>query len=75
MLLIRETVSFLLSHGHHCASLYPIPRLFIEAEIIRKRINRDKADDAMLYQLSIGSLIDKKTSKDFIKRIKEMTSG
>jgi hypothetical protein len=38
--LLREEVSLLLDHGHPSARLYPLCEVWIEADIVRRRVNR-----------------------------------
>ncbi|PTX46990.1 hypothetical protein IQ03_03513 [Gemmobacter caeni] len=75
MMTVRRTVSFLLANGHHNAALYPVARIFLEAELVRERLDAERADAAVLMQLTVGSLMDKQTAKDFTKRIGEMTGN
>lgn len=75
MLALRKAVSFLLGNGHHNASQYPLARIFTEAEIVRQRLDADRANAAVLMQLTLGSLFSDQTAKDFTKRIGEMTEN
>lgn len=72
MLTVRDTVSFLAEHGRREAGRWPVGRIFLEAEIVRKRRERTQANDAVLMQKTVGSLIDEKIGRDFSKWIKEL---
>lgn len=69
---VRELVSFLAQHGHHDAAAWPLGRIFLNAEITQRRVERERANDAVLMQKTVGSLIDDRIGRDFSKWIKEM---
>ena len=64
-----------MGNGHHNASQYPVARIFFETEILRERLDRERANAADLMQLTIASVMDKKSGQDFTKRIGEMTGN
>lgn len=72
LMTVRKTVSLLLERGHRDAAAQPLGRIFTEAEIVRERIERTQANDAVLMQKTVGSLIDEKIGRDFSKWIREM---
>lgn len=75
LLTVREAVSLLLANGHPQARHYPISRIFLEADIIRRRLDRERAEAATLMQLCVGSLFGGKTGDAFAARIAEMVRG
>jgi hypothetical protein len=66
-------VSLLQAHGHPEARYYPVPYLWAETRIVRRRVNRDLANNAILTQMAVGSILSEKAGKAFQKRIKELT--
>lgn len=72
---LRKAVSLLLANGHSEASRYPIGRVFLEADIVRERLDQERAAQSVLMQLCVGSLLDREAGKQFSKQIQEMTSG
>ena len=70
---VRRAASLLLDAGHHNAGLYPIPRLFLEAEIVRRRRDRESAEAVSLEQLAIHSLLAADAAKALQKALKDMT--
>ena len=72
LMTVRKTVSLLLERGHRDAARQPLGRIFTEVEIVRDRIERTQANDAVLMQKTVGSLIDEKIGRDFSKWIREM---
>lgn len=72
---IRRQVSLLLANGHTDARNYTIGRVWIEAEIVAQRINRDHATAALLTQLAVSTILSEDAGKTFNERIKELTDG
>ncbi|RWR13826.1 phage pre-tape measure protein [Paenirhodobacter populi] len=72
---IRKAVSLLFQHGHPHAARQPLGRIFMEAEIVEQRTKRAQANDAVLMQKTVGSLIDEKIGKDFSKWIREIAEN
>lgn len=72
---IRRQVSLLLSAGHAAARRYPIGMVFMEAQFVVERHNREEATRAMLIQLAAGSMLSKDSAREFAKQIKKMTQG
>lgn len=46
----------------------------MECEIIRSRINHLAATEAMLLQMAVGSILDKKAATAFTKMVKGLVS-
>jgi len=65
--------SLLQANGHPEARHYPVPNLWQETLIVRRRLNRDYVTTATLTQLAVGSILSEKTGKAFQKRISELT--
>ena len=65
----------LLANGHPDAPSYPIGRLWIEAEIVVDRINKHLADEALLTQLAVSTLMSESAGETFNDRIKDLTNG
>jgi len=61
-----------MAHGHPEARHYPVPMLTSEARIVRQRINRKTATEAVLTQLAVSSILSKKAAKAFEKQIKKL---
>ena len=70
---LRETASLLQDHGHPEARRYPLPMLWKEAEIVRRRLNRDYATTAVLTQLAVAGLLSEKAGGAFREQIKKLT--
>ena len=68
-------VSLCMAHGHPNARHYPLPMLWVEALLIRRRVNGLMATEAVLVQMAAASVISKKAGKAFEKRVKAMTKG
>jgi hypothetical protein len=64
--------SLLQAHGHTEARHYPVPRLWTETRIVRRRLNRDLANNAVLTQMAISGVLSKEGGKAFDKRIKTL---
>lgn len=70
---LRESASLLTAHGHAEARHYPLPMLWAETELVRRRVNRELANSVILTQMAIGSILSKKAAKELNKRIKKLT--
>lgn len=46
--------------------------VYVEAAFVVERLNREEANRAIMVQLAVASVISKKGSKAFQKRIKEL---
>lgn len=46
--------------------------VYIEAEYVVERLDREEATRAMMVQMAVSSLLSKKSSKEFEKQIKKM---
>lgn len=57
------------------AGRYPIGRLWTEAKIVKDRINAKSAQDALLMQAAIGSILDEKAAKHFKELIGKIQDG
>ena len=68
-------MSLLLANGHPGAASYPIGRVWLEAELVVNRINKQLADTAMLTQLAVSTLMSKEAGDTFNDRIKDLTNG
>lgn len=64
--------SLLQAHGHTEARFYPVPVLWTETRIARRRVNRDLANNAVLTQMAINAVLTKEGGKTFTKRIKTL---
>ena len=70
---LREQVSLLLAHGHPDARFYPVPKLWTETRLVRKRVNHEIATTATLTQMAINAALSDKGAKAFTAQIKQMT--
>lgn len=62
-----------MAHGHPRARHYPVSMLWEEARIARKRAARNRAEEALLTQMAVASVISEKAGKALKERITEMT--
>ncbi len=62
-----------MAQGHSGARHYPVPMLWTEARIARRRVKRDRAEEAILTQMAVTSVISAKAGRAFKDRIAEMT--
>lgn len=62
---IRQNVSLLVAHNHTEVDLYPMGALFDEADIIRKRIDRQTASEAILLRSAILACFSEEGAKNF----------
>lgn len=46
--------------------------VYVEAAFVVERVNREEANRAIMIQLAVASVISKKGSKAFQKRIKDL---
>jgi len=67
----------LISEGQIHANHYPLSKLWIEAEIVRERINSKIATEASLIQSAIVAVLslDGKGVKNFNDQLKRLTDG
>ena len=70
---LAEQASLLQAHGHPEARHYPVPRLWAETRIVRRRVNRELVNSAVLTQMAIASVLSKEAAKAFNKQIKALT--
>ena len=63
-----------MANGHHNARRYPVGMVYIEAGYVVERLNREEANRAIMIQLAVASVVSKKGSKAFQKRITDLTS-
>ncbi len=61
-----------MANGHPKAPRYPAGKVFMEAEFVVERLNRDLATQFTLMQLTIGSVFNKKSGGKFTKTIKDL---
>ena len=61
-----------MTYGHPNARRYPIGMVYVEAAFVVERVNREEANRAIMIQLAVASVISKKGSKAFQKRIKDL---
>lgn len=61
-----------MAHGHPEARHYPVPMLWQETQIVRRRVNRDTANTAILTQMAVSSILNKKAGEAFDKRVKQL---
>lgn len=61
-----------MAEGHPDARGYDLPFLVFQSRIARKRVNRRLADEAVMVSLAAGSLMSKKTGREFQKQIKAL---
>lgn len=69
---LREQVSLLRAHGHVDAAHYPLGMLGDEVRLVVKRVNGAMASEAVLLQLAVSSMFDKKAAKLFQKTLKRL---
>lgn len=64
-----------MDHGQPADDVWswPLGRISDEAEIIRDRINRQMASEAILIQGAAGSIISKEMGETFAQLIAQMT--
>ena len=67
-------MSLLIANGHSGARRYPVGMVYVEASFVVERLNREEANRAIMIQLAVASVISKKGSKAFQKRITDLTS-
>lgn len=72
---MRADVSLLLEHGHVHAAVYPLWRLWMEAEIVRDRVNGLLVSEAVLIQHAVGSLLSKEAAKSFKELVESLNNG
>lgn len=73
---LRTDVSLLLSQGHVHAQRYPIATVWVEAEIVRSRMDHMTASDSMLMYQMLGAVLNGKAgAKEYRKSIKALTDG
>jgi hypothetical protein len=71
---LRTDVSLLLSQGHIHAQRYPIATVWVEAEIVRSRINHGAASESLLMYQMLGAVLNGKAgAKEYRKSIKALT--
>jgi hypothetical protein len=49
--------------------------VFVEAEFVVERLDREEASRAVLLQMAVSSMLSKKAGEAFRKKIKEMTQS
>lgn len=72
---LRTQVSLLLANGHPNAASYPIGRVWLESEIVTDRINKHIADNALMTQLAVSTILSESAGETFHDRIKDLTNG
>jgi hypothetical protein len=65
--------SLLQSEGHPEARLYPVPLLWQELQIVRRRLNRVHATEATLTRMAVSSVLSKEAGKQFDKTVKKLS--
>lgn len=68
-------MSLLLEHGHRWAAKYPLWQLWMEAEIIRDRVNGVMVSQAILIQGAVSSLLSKEGAKGFKELVESLNDG
>ena len=63
----------LMAHGHPEARHYPVPMLWTETRIVRRRMNKELADNSTLTQMAISAVLSKDGRDAFNKNIKRLT--
>lgn len=69
---LRESVSLLQAHGHPEARFYPVPMLWTETTLVRQRVNRQMATEAILVQHAVMSVLSEKGGKAFDEQVKKL---
>lgn len=72
---LRASVSLLYANGHPEARHYPVPTLWMETKIVRKRLNNDFATSATLLQMAVAGVLSTDANTAFEKKIKELTGN
>ncbi len=67
--------SLLQANSHPEARHYPVPDLWRETQIVRRRLNREFATNAVLTQLAVASILSQKAAKTFEKRLRDLTEA
>lgn len=62
-----------MAHGHPEARHYPVPMLWQETKIVKQRVNRDHATQALLTRMAVSSVLSEKADKAFQKHIRDLT--
>lgn len=63
-----------MANGHSGARRYPIGMVYTESGYVVERLNREEANRAIMIQLAVASVVSKKGSKAFQKRIQDLIS-
>lgn len=74
VLSVRKAVLFLAANGHPYPSQIPLARIFFDADLVRERLDRERAEAASVMRLLMNSLFDDGAAKDF-KKWTEETMG
>lgn len=61
-----------MAQGHPEARRYPLPVLWQETQIVRRRLNREIANEAIFTQMAIASILSEKAGKKFQARVKQL---
>lgn len=61
-----------MDHGHPEARLYPVPMVWMEVSIVRKRVNQELASSASLDQMVIASILSKQAGGKLKQRLKDL---
>lgn len=65
-------MSLLLEHGHVHAQSYPIGMVWTEAAIVQQRLNEAAANQAVLTQSAVASLLSTKAGSAFRETLKAL---
>lgn len=65
-------MSLLIEHGHVHARRYPLGMVWVETDLVNRRVNALKADQAVLTQMAVASLFSKADGGKFKEALKEL---
>lgn len=70
---LRRQVSLLLENGHAEAPFYPVGMVSDEVSLVLTRSNHAEATRAVLLQMAVSGVLDKKAGELFQATIKKLT--
>lgn len=72
-----DSIQLLLGGGHRLrdVEMMSLPQIALFTRSLMKLRDMDSASEAIMMQMAIGSLLDKKAGKAFQERVKELLNG
>lgn len=75
---LKQDVSLLLDHGHAQAALYPIGRMLDEVQIVKERVAKNMAQNAVMTSMVMSSIpnmsVKAQSTKEAQKAFSEMVT-